>query len=132
MSELKEIITTQKAIEQLERGLRHRRNMLNYLNDDDESAELIKREIGSIAAFLNKQGVEIKKESPEILVLRFIEVGSDYVAKELREETTKNFFYLESGTLKPLANYKVFEKEIIDNPDKVRCYEQLKELEDEI
>ncbi|WP_377863413.1 hypothetical protein [Bacillus sp. R86525] len=62
MSELKEIITTQKAIEQLERGLRHRRNLLNNLKDDDENVELIKREIGSIAAFLNKQGVEIKKE----------------------------------------------------------------------
>ncbi|PFC57280.1 hypothetical protein [Bacillus cereus] len=132
MSELKEIITIQEVIEQLEWGLRNRRNMLNSLNDYDESAELIKREIGSIAAFLNKQGVEIKKESPEILVLRFIEVRSDYVAKELREETTKNFFYLESGTLKPLTNYKVFEKEIIDNPDKIKCYEQLKEIEDEV
>lgn len=132
MSELKEIITTQMVIKHLERELQHRRHLLNVLKDDDENVELIKREISSIAAFLIKQGVEIKNETPEILVLKFIEVRQDYVAKELREGTTKNFFYLETDTLKPLTNYKVFDKEIMDNPDIVKCFEQLEEFEDEV
>ncbi|MFR9694817.1 hypothetical protein ACL02V_29330 [Bacillus mobilis] len=132
MSKLKEIITTQKAMKHLSRKFQGHRHMLNILKDDDENVEHIKREISTIASILIKQGVEIKNETPEILVLKFIEVRSDYVAKELREGTTKIFFYLEAGILKPLTNYKVFDKEIMDNPDKVKCYEQLEEFENEV
>lgn len=132
MSKLKEIITTQKAMKHLSRKLQGHRHMLNISKDDDKNIENLKREISTIASVLIKQGVEIKNETPEILVLKFIEVRLDYVANELRKGTTKTFFYLEAGILKPLTNYKVFDKEIMDNPDKVKCYEQLEEFGNEV
>lgn len=131
MNKLTEIITTQKVNKHLMRKIQELQRRLNELKGDDEYVESIKREIGSIVSFLIKQGIEIEKETPGILVLKFIEVRLDYVAKALHEGTTKNFFYFDAGILKPITDYKVFDKEIMDNPYIIKCYEQIVEVESE-
>lgn len=131
MNKLTEIITTQKVNKHLMRKIQELQRRLNELKGDDEYVESIKREIGSIVSFLIKQGIEIEKETLGILVLKFIEVRLDYVAKALHEGTTKNFFYFDAGILKPITDYKVFDKEIMDNPYIIKCYEQIVEVESE-
>lgn len=131
MSKLTEIITTQMINKHLVSKIQDIQGRLNELKGDDEYAESIKREIGSIVSFLIKQGIEIEKEMSGILVLKFIEVRLDYVAKALHEGTTKNFFYFDAGILKPITDYKVFDKEIMDNPYIIKCYEQIVEVESE-
>lgn len=116
-------------VKHLLRKIQELQFLLNTIKDDDKNVESIKREIGSIVSLLIKQGVEIEKETTGILVLKFIEVKLDYVAKNLFEGTTKNFFYLETGILKPITDYKVFNKEMMDNPYIVKCYEQIVEVE---
>lgn len=125
-----ELKRNQDVIKHLQDKIDHLCFLFDTLKDEKE-LKLIKKELHSITTLLIKLGGEIKNNgTPEIKVIQFIEVRLDYVGSELMKGTSKKFFYIEDGVLKPLTDYKVFEEEIIKNPYLVKCFEQLEDFEE--